>query len=97
MNASENATLQMARNEVRAYKDIRVDYSFDPDIMNDEPDRIRRVKEIIARDLTDVERTIIILYIDCQSYRKLGKRMGLSHMTVRREVLRIREKIKSKL
>ena len=87
----------MARNVVRAYKDIRVDYSFDPDIMNDEPDRIRRVKEIIARDLTDVERTIIILYIDCQSYRKLGKRMGLSHMTVRREVLRIREKIKSKL
>lgn len=86
----------MAHNEVRKYKDIKADYTFDPSIFNDEPERIRRVKEIIANDLTPVEQTIILLYTDCQSYRKLGARLGLSHMTVRREVLRIRQKIMQK-
>jgi len=88
--------LRKARDEVRTYKDIRQDYTFDPSVFNDEPERLRRVKEIIATDLTEVERTIILLYIDCQSYRKLGKRLGLSHMTVRREVIRIKEKILKK-
>lgn len=93
MKGSEAEISRTARNEVRTYKDIRADYTFNPDVFNDEPDRIRIVKEIIAKDLTEVERTILLLYIDCLSYRKLGKRMHLSHMTVRREVIRIRDKV----
>ena len=37
--------------------------------------------------------TIILLYADCQSTRKLGKRMGMSMMTVWREIKRIKKEI----
>ncbi len=89
-------TSPTVKNEARTYKDIRADYSFDPSVFNNEPERLRTVKEIIANELTPAEQTFIILYADFQSYRKLGKRFGLSHMTVRKEIIRIREKIKSK-
>jgi hypothetical protein len=37
-----------------------------------------------------VDKTLILLYTDCQSYRKLGHRLGLSHMTCRKEIMRIK-------
>lgn len=78
---------------VRDYKEIREDYAYDPDIFNPEDERVAAVKWIIANRLTQVERTIILLYTDCQSYRKLGKRLGLSHSTCRTIVQGIRKKI----
>lgn len=78
---------------VKDYKTIREDYTFNPDIFNDEPERIARVKYIINCRLNQVDRTLIILYADCQSYRKLGKRLGLSHTTIRCEIMRIKAEI----
>lgn len=78
---------------VRDYKTIREDYRFDTSIFNAEPDKVARVKEIIDTRLTDVERIIILLYVDCQSYRKLGKRLGISHTLVAQEVRKIKRKI----
>ena len=49
-----------------------------------------RVKKIIDTKLSLADKTIILLYVDCQSYRKLGARLGVSHMTLRREVQRIK-------
>ena len=84
----------MKDNEVaRDYKSIREDYRFDPSIFNVEPEKIARVKWIIDNRLTDVERILIILYIDCQSYRKLAKKLTLSHQTLAKEVRRIKAKI----
>ena len=48
--------------------------------MCDEEDRIHRVKDIVLNKLNEVDRTLILLYADCQSYRKLGARLGMSHM-----------------
>ena len=53
---------------------------------------MRIVKQILAR-LPQVDRTLFVLYAECQSYRKLGKALGLSHMTARKEILRIRQTI----
>lgn len=78
---------------VRDYKEIREDYTPSPDIFNMEDERVAGVKWIIHNRLTQVERTIILLYIDCQSYRKLGKRLGISHSTCRSIVQGIRKKI----
>ena len=78
---------------VRDYKTIREDYTFNPDIFNDEPEKVARVKYIINHRLNQVDRTLIILYTDCQSYRKLGKRLGLSHTTIRGEIMRIKAEI----
>ena len=80
---------------IRDYRDIKEDYKFNPDIMNSEDERVAKVKEIINNRLSIVDKTLILLYIDCQSYRKLGKRLGLSHMTCRKEIIRIKKIILS--
>lgn len=81
----------MKTDEVIAeFRKIKQEYSYNPDIMNEEDERLTRVKKIIDTKLSLADKTIILLYVDCQSYRKLGKRLGVSHMTSRREVQRIK-------
>lgn len=75
---------------VTEYRKIKPDYAYNPDIMNEEDERSSKVKKIIDTKLSVADKTIILLYTDCQSYRKLGKRLGVSHMTIRREVQRIK-------
>ena len=86
---SDEAVRDMARD----YKSIRADYEFDPDMFTQEPDRQRIVKWIVENKLSQVDQTLIILYADCLSYRKLGKRLGLSHTCVAKEIRRIRQTI----
>ena len=84
----------MKENEVvKEYRQIKEDYKFHPDIMCPDDPKVSRIKEIIATKLSQVDKTIILLYADCQSYRKLGRKMNLSHMTARREVIRIKKLI----
>ena len=81
----------MKTDEVIAeFRKIKQDYTYNPDIMNEEDERLTRVKKIIDQKLSLADKTIILLYVDCQSYRKLGARLGVSHMTLRREVMRIK-------
>ena len=75
---------------IAEFRKIKQDYTYNPDIMNEEDERLTRVKKIIDQKLSLADKTIILLYVDCQSYRKLGKRLGVSHMTLRREVQRIK-------
>lgn len=75
---------------VAEFRKIKEDYAFNPDMMNDEDERTSRIKEIIDTKLSLADKTIILLYADCQSYRKLGKRLGVSHMTIRRDCQRIK-------
>lgn len=82
----------MTENEVvKEFRMIKQEYAFNPDIMSLDDPRVARLKEIIDTRLSQVDKTLILLYVDCQSYRKLGKKMGLSHMTLRREIMRIRK------
>ena len=78
---------------VEEFRQIKQEYAWNPDIMNPEDSRVSKIKEIIDTKLSQVDKTIILLYCDCQSLRKLGKMMNLSHMTIRREVNRIKKKI----
>ena len=78
---------------VRSYKEIRADYAYNPSIFNDGDERVEAIKRIIHTRLNQVERTIILLYVDCQSFRKLGGRLGVGKETARQLVLRIRDKI----
>ena len=82
----------MRTDEIIAeFRKIKQDYSYDPDIMCTDDPKISRLKEIIDTKLSLADKTIIILYADCMSYRKLGARLGVSHMTIRREVQRIKD------
>ena len=81
----------MTENEVvKEFRLIRQEYAYNPDIMCPDDPRVSRIKEIIDTKLSQVDKTIILLYCDCLSYRKLGKKLHLSHMTIRREVVRIK-------
>jgi hypothetical protein len=80
---------------IKDFKEIKEDYKFSADIMCSEDERVRRIKEIINTKLSLVDKTLILLYTDCQSYRKLGHRLGLSHMTCRKEIIRIKNIILS--
>ena len=82
--------MKTEREVVSEFRKIRQDYTCNPDIMNEEDERLTRVKKIIDTKLSLADKTIILLYVDCQSYRKLGARLGVSHMTIRREVQRIK-------
>lgn len=75
---------------VKEYRAIKQDYAYEPDIMSKDDERVAKIKKIIDTKLSLVDKTIILLYVDCQSYRKLGEKMHLSHMTVRREIIRIK-------
>ena len=82
--------MKTEREVVSEFRKIRQDYTYNPDIMNEEDERLTRVKKIIDQKLSLADKTIILLYVDCQSYGKLGARLGVSHMTIRREVQRIK-------
>lgn len=75
---------------VAEYRRIRGDYAYDPDIMNADDERVARIKEIIDTKLSTEDKTMLLLYVDCMSYRKLGEKMKLSHMTVYKEIRRIK-------
>ena len=82
----------MKTDEVIAeFRKIKQEYTYNPDIMNEEDERLTRIKKIIDTKLSLADKTIILLYVDCQSYRKLGARLGVSHMTLRGEVQRIKK------
>jgi DNA-directed RNA polymerase specialized sigma24 family protein len=76
---------------VKEFRMIKQEYAYNPDIFTTDDPRVARLKEIINTRLSQVDRTILLLYVDCQSYRKLGQKMGMSHMTMRREILRIKK------
>ena len=82
--------MKTEREVVSEFRKIRQEYSYNPDIMNEEDERLTRIKKIIDTKLSLADKTIILFYVDCQSYRKLGARLGVSHMTLRREVQRIK-------
>lgn len=86
-------TNEKAAEIVRLYKKIKDDYAFTPDILDQDDIRVARVKKIMRDELSEVERTILILYMELQSFRKLGEVMGCSHQTMRNEVQRIKDKI----
>lgn len=74
----------------RDFLDIEAEYRFDPSIFTDEQDRVAALKYIIDNKLNRVDKTLILLYADCQSFRKLGLRLGFSHTTMRIEIKRIK-------
>lgn len=77
---------------MRDYKDIEKDYPpVEHDVMEDSEDRERVIRDIIHTKLSTSDRHIILMYADCGSLRKLGERLGCSHMTARNQVVRIRQ------
>jgi len=76
---------------VKEFRQIKQEYAFNRDVFSLDDPKVARLKEIIETKLSQVDRTLLLLYVDCQSYRQLGKKINLSHMSVRKEILRIKQ------
>lgn len=76
---------------VETYRLIKEEYAYNPDIMCKDDERVAKLKKIIDTKLSVVDKTIILMYADLQSLRKLGQVMGVSHATIRTEVQRIKD------
>lgn len=74
-------------------REIRTDYAWDPSVFVDGDGRADAVRCIIDKRLSTVDRTLILLYIDCQSYRELGRLLGFSQTTAFKEVQRVKRRI----
>lgn len=72
------------------YRAISRDYDPNPGIFNADPDRLRRVKWIVAYELAAADRAIIRLYAETGSLRKLARLLGISRGSAAKEVERIR-------
>lgn len=76
---------------VRDYKTIREDYAFNGNpFALSEPERSTRLKWIIQNKLSQVDQTLLLMYVDCLSLRKLGRRLGISHTLLAKEINRIK-------
>lgn len=82
---------------VKKYRECREDYAFDPDIFCKDSELIWKVKYILDHKLSEVEKTLVLFYAEVQSYRKMAEIMNISHMTVKREIARLRNIIKQEL
>lgn len=80
-------------NAVRHYRTIRDDYKYNGSIFSQEAERTAKVKWIIDHKLPPAERIIITKYIDCQSTRKLGESLLISHTMIAKIVNRIKKEI----
>ena len=81
------------RKAAERLAEIRPDYQWDGDVFADGDSRADAVRCIINNRLNTVDRTIILLYIDCQSMEKLGRLLGFSKTTAFKEVHRVKKKI----
>ena len=81
-----------AADVLRSFRELKVDYAPDRSVFNEEPDRLRRVKEIID-GLPQVDRVIFLSYVDCGSLRALASKIGVSYATLQKEISRIRKDI----
>lgn len=72
------------------FKRMRAEY-LNRDEQGDD-DELMLMKKIV-RSLPVADMVIILSYAEYRSYRKLGAMFGISYVTVRKEVLKIRKKI----
>ncbi len=80
-----------------SYRDMLEDCKFEPDIMCEEAQLVRKLKYIINKRLSVEDKTLILLYADYDSLRKLAGLLGVSHVTVKNRIAGIRRDILSEL
>lgn len=66
-----------------------------PDIWDEET--TGKAALIALNELDMADRTLMMLYTDLQSYRKLGKLLNISHVAIKLEIDRIREQLMDRM
>ena len=91
MQSSKNQEeKKISPKELRA---ILAEYAYNPDVMNDEEDKVNSVKKALSQ-IPEADRIIFCLYLDLGASRKVGELLGVSHSTILKEINRIKNKIR---
>lgn len=80
-----------------SYRGMLEDCKFEPDMMCEEGQLVRKIKYIINKKLPAEDKTLILLYADYDSLRKLAGLLGVSHVTVKNRIAGIRKEVLSEL
>lgn len=72
------------------------DYRITPTDIFSEDTTYDKAKQALW-ELPTADRTLMMLYADCGSYRVVGEMLGCSHASVRTEILRIKETMKDRM
>ena len=83
---NKNSVLRVQLADLEQYKP-------DQSIWQAEPDKVHKIKSVIAYRLTEVERRIILLYAELGSCKKLGNILNVSTSTAYLQVKQIQKKI----
>ena len=78
-------------------KEILEDYQPSDDIFNEEDELIDKLKHIIYLKLNEVDKRIILMYVELKSLRKLGLELGISVSSAWIKINEIRDKIYKEL
>lgn len=73
-------------------KRIKQEYTFQLDTFSND-----RGLLIAMNELELTEQTILLLYAELQSYRKVAKLLNISHQAIKNEIEKIRKKIKDRI
>ena len=74
-------------------KEVIDEYKPDYDIMSEDNEEMRILKESIM-NLPTANRIIFLLYSELASYRKVAKKLGVSHTIIYKQIKKIREDIR---
>lgn len=73
-------------------KRLKTEYTFQLDTFSND-----RGLLIAMNELELTEQTILLLYAELQSYRKVAKLLNISHQAIKNEIEKIRKKIKDRI
>lgn len=85
-----NEKISISSSELRA---IMEEYEYNPDIMNDEDERVSQIKRALSK-IAVPDRIIFCLYMDLGASRKVGEVLSVSHSTILKEISRIKKEIR---
>ena len=78
---------------VKLYREIKDEYAWKPDVMSEDGETVDALKRIINTRLSSADKTLFVLYAHFGGYRPLAEAIGVSHMSIGREIRRIKERI----
>lgn len=78
---------------------VKADYKAveDVEFLDEMEERANEVKRLMATELTESERNVLILYSEFSSIAEVAKVLGVAKSTARLEIVKIRNKILKKL
>ena len=85
----KNSEMKITSEELKA---IMADYEYNSDILSDEDERTIKIKHALTK-IPLADKIIFCLQTDIQSFRKVGKILGISYTSVFNEFNRIRNEI----